>query len=312
MLFRRAAVRGTKPAITPRNARETMLAPMQSSSQSPASSVSARVDDCVFAVRQRISIEPRVGVVLGSGLGGFAETLDQPVIIPYRDLPHMPLSGVTGHAGNLCFGRIGQVPVVCMQGRVHLYEGHPVDKVVHGVRTMARLGVRAVLITNAAGALEPSWAAGDLMAITDHINLSGVSPLVGANDDTLGPRFPDLTGAYDQELREMLLTVASDSRISVRQGVYAAQIGPSYETPAEVRMLRMLGAHAVGMSTVHEVIALRHMGVRVGALSCITNLAAGIGSGPLAHADVEATARSRGVVLATLLRAWIARASTLS
>ncbi len=281
---------------------------MKTSSQSPPSSVAARVDDCVFAVRKRIGVEPRIGLVLGSGLGAFVDALDELVKIPYRDLPHMPSSSVPGHAGNLCFGRVANVPVVCMQGRVHLYEGHSIDKVVHGVRTMARLGVRAVLISNAAGGLEPSWAAGDLMVITDHLNLTGTSPLVGPNDDALGPRFPDLTMAYDLELRTILHAVARDARIHLREGVYAAQLGPSYETPAEVLMLRMLGAQAVGMSTVHEVIALRHMGVRVGALSCITNLAAGLSSHRLDHAEVEATARSRHAAVTALLVGWIAQA----
>jgi purine-nucleoside phosphorylase len=281
---------------------------MPSASQSPPSSVAARVDDCVFAVKKRIAFEPRIGIVLGSGLGAFADTIEHVVKLPYRDLPHMPSSAVPGHAGNLCFGRVGNVPIVCMQGRVHLYEGHSIDKVVHGVRTMARLGVHSVLITNAAGGLEPSWSAGDLMVVTDHLNLTGTSPLVGPNDDALGPRFPDLTMAYDLELRTMLHSVARDARISLREGIYAAQLGPSYETPAEVLMLRMLGAQAVGMSTVHEVIALRHMGVRVGALSCITNLAAGLSSHRLDHAEVEATARSRRDVLASLLGGWIAGA----
>lgn len=280
----------------------------RSPSQSPPSSVAARVEDCVFAVKKRIGLEPRIGVVLGSGLGAFGDTLEDLVKIPYRDLPHMPSSGVPGHAGNLCFGRVGSVPVVCMQGRVHLYEGHSIDKVVHGVRTMARLGVHAVLITNAAGGLEPSWSPGDLMVVADHLNLTGTSPLVGPNDEALGPRFPDLSVAYDSELRTILHSVASAARVPLREGVYAAQLGPAYETPAEVLMLRMLGAHAVGMSTVHEVIALRHMGVRVGALSCITNLAAGLASERLSHAEVEATARSRHAAIAALLSGWIARA----
>jgi purine-nucleoside phosphorylase len=194
-----------------------------------------------------------------------------------------------------------------MQGRVHLYEGHPVEKVVHGVRTMARMGVRCVLLTNAAGGLLSSWAPGDLMVVTDHINLTGVSPLVGFNDDDLGPRFPDMTAAYDAELRAQLAAVAHEAGIALREGVYAALLGPSYETPAEVRMVRTLGAHAVGMSTVPEVIALRHMGVRVGALSCITNLAAGISPHPLDHTEVETIARSRRGVLLKLLTGWIER-----
>jgi purine-nucleoside phosphorylase len=274
---------------------------------SPSSSIAARLDDCVFAVRKRVSIEPRVGLVLGSGLGAFADTLEDLVKIPYRDLPHMPTSAVAGHAGNLCFGRAGGVPVVCMQGRVHLYEGHPVDTVVQGVRAIARLGVQAVLLTNAAGGLVPDWAPGDLMVVRDHINLTGVSPLAGPNDDALGPRFPDMSAAYDPELRGMLTAVARGAGIPLREGVYAALLGPQYETPAEVRMVRMLGAQAVGMSTVHEVIALRHMGVRVGALSCITNLAAGISPHPLDHAEVEQTARARRPQLVALLSGWIAK-----
>jgi purine-nucleoside phosphorylase len=259
----------------------------------------------VFAIRRRVSIAPRVGVVLGSGLGAFGDTLEGLVKIPYTELPHMPQPAVAGHAGFLCFGVASGVPVVCMQGRAHLYEGHTVEKVVHGVRTMARLGVRAVLLTNAAGGLEPAWTQGDLMIVTDHINLTGTSPLVGPNDEALGPRFPDMTEAYDPGLRRGLRQVAEKAGIRLREGVYAALLGPSYETPAEVRMLRMLGAHAVGMSTALETIALRHMGVRVGALSCITNLAAGIAKAPLDHREVEETARSRRAELVTLLAGWI-------
>jgi purine-nucleoside phosphorylase len=280
-------------------------------SQSPPSSIAARLDDCVFAIKKRTSPEasrPAIGLVLGSGLGAFADTLEDLVKIPYRDLPHMPSSAVAGHDGNMCFGRVRGVQVVCMQGRVHLYEGHPVDRVVQGVRTMARLGVRAVLLTNAAGGLEPSWAPGDLMAVNDHINLTGVSPLVGPNDDALGPRFPDMSVAYDPQLRAQLRAVAREAGIALREGVYAALLGPQYETPSEVRLVRSLGAQAIGMSTVPEVIALRHMGVGVGALSCITNLAAGIATHPLDHAEVEATARSRRAELSTLLTGWVGRA----
>jgi purine-nucleoside phosphorylase len=280
-------------------------------SQSPPSSTSARLEDAVFAVRKRVSIEPTVGLVLGSGLGDFAETFEGLVKIPYRDLPHMPASAVSGHAGNLCFGHVAGVAVVAMQGRVHVYEGHPVEKVVQGVRTMARLGVRCVLLTNAAGGVEASWAPGDLMVIADHINLSGISPLVGPNDDDLGPRFPDMSAAYSPELRAALHEAAREAGVTLREGVYAAMLGPQYETPAEVRMARLLGAHAVGMSTVHEVIALRHMGVSVGALSCITNLAAGISLRPLDHAEVEAAAHARKADLSRLLAAWVARAGAL-
>jgi purine-nucleoside phosphorylase len=284
---------------------------MASISQSPPSSIAARLEDCVFAVRKRVALQPGVGVVLGSGLGDFGDTLDELVKIPYGDLPHMAPTSVLGHAGNLCFGRLAGTPVVCMQGRLHLYEGHPVDKVVQGVRTMARLGVRCVLLTNAAGGLEPSWAPGDLMVVQDHLNLTGVSPLVGLDDGSLGPRFPDMSAAYDRDLRTMLHGVARDAGLALREGVYAALLGPQYETPAEVRMIRALGAHAVGMSTALEAIALRHMGIRVGALSCITNLAAGISSRPIHHAEVEATARSRRAELTALLSGWVQRAGAV-
>jgi purine-nucleoside phosphorylase len=281
---------------------------MPPNSQSPPSSIAARLDDSVFAIRKRIESTPRVGIVLGSGLGDFGDTLSKLVKIPYRDLPHMPDPEVAGHAGNFCFGEVERTPVVCMQGRVHLYEGHPSDRVVQGVRTMARLGAQLVLLTNAAGGLEPTWAAGDLMVIRDHINLTGSSPLVGPEDESIGPRFLDMTQAYDPALSGWLHDAAQAAGITLREGVYAGLLGPQYETPAEVRMVRGLGAQAVGMSTVHEVIALRHMGVRVGALSCITNLAAGIAGTPLSHAEVEATARSRREDLVAILRGWIARA----
>jgi purine-nucleoside phosphorylase len=271
-------------------------------------SVSAQIDETLAAIRARVGAKPVIGLVLGSGLGAFADTLTSLKKVPYAELPHMATSAVVGHAGNLCFGDVSGVPTVCMQGRVHYYEGHSMASVVHGVRTMARLGVKAVLITNAAGGVDPTWAAGDLMAISDHLNLTATTPLMGPNEDALGPRFPDMTAAYDVELRAMLKDAAKEHGIQLREGIYAWLTGPSYETPAEVRMVRGLGAQAVGMSTVPEVIALRHMGVRVGALSCITNLAAGITSGRLNHAEVEETARARRGDLVKLLGGWIARA----
>jgi purine-nucleoside phosphorylase len=273
------------------------------------SSIHSQLAETVRAIRARVpSLAPRVGVVLGSGLGAFGDSLDGLVKVPYAEIPHMPVSRVAGHAGNLCFGRVRGVPVVCMQGRVHMYEGHPIASVVHGARTMARLGVGCVLLTNAAGGVEPSWAAGDLMLVTDHLNLTGTSPLIGPNDESMGPRFPDMTRAYDEGLRRALKEVAALANIAIREGVYAGLLGPTYETPAEVRMLRMLGAQAVGMSTVHEVIALRHMGVRVGALSCITNLAAGITQATLDHKEVEETARARRGELLALLAGWVEKA----
>lgn len=272
-------------------------------------SVSARVDETVAAVRAKVKgAAPRVGVVLGSGLGAFADSLSDLVKVPYAELPHLPASKVVGHAGNFCLGKVDDVPVVCMQGRVHLYEGHPIWQVVHGVRVMARLGVSCVLLTNAAGGLQEGWSAGDLMIISDHLNLMSNHPLLGPNDDALGTRFPDMTNAYDAELRAQLLEVSKEEKLPLREGVYAGLPGPSYETPAEIRMLRILGAQAVGMSTVPEVIALRHMRTRVAALSCITNMAAGMTKNELDHKEVEETAKARRDDLQRLLRGWILKA----
>jgi len=243
------------------------------------------LEETVAFLRTRAKAQPRVGLVLGSGLGAFADSLSGPKI-PYAEIPHMPVPRVVGHAGSLCFGDVGNVPVVCMQGRAHFYEGYDLDAVVHGVRTMARLGVTAVLLTNAAGGCDAGFRAGDLMIVTDHVNLSV---------------------AYDAQLRQDLELAGRELGIELQKGVYAWLTGPSYETPAEIRMLQKLGVSAVGMSTVPEVIALRHMGVRTAALSCITNLAAGLSSAPLDHKEVEETARSRRDDLLKLLAAWIVR-----
>jgi purine-nucleoside phosphorylase len=266
--------------------------------------IQKQISETVTSIRAKTKIVPRVGLVLGSGLGAFADSLGGPKI-PYVEIAHMPRSKVVGHAGNLCFGEAGSVPVVCMQGRVHFYEGHDLDAVVHGVRVMAKLGCTAVLLTNAAGGCDANFRAGDLMVVSDHINLTARSPLIGPNDDALGPRFPDMSVAYDKDFRDDLAAAAKELGIELREGVYAWLTGPSYETPAEIRMLQRLGVSAVGMSTVPEVIALRHMGVRCAALSCITNLAAGLSSAPLDHKEVEETARSRREDLLKLLAAWV-------
>lgn len=273
-------------------------------------SPSGLVDESVGFIRARIQKDgitdaPTVGLVLGSGLGAFADTLSGVVKIPFGEIPHFRASKVQGHSGNLCFGRAGEVRVVCMQGRVHSYEGHAVSSVVHGVRTMARLGAKAVLLTNAAGGLDPNWTPGDLMVITDHLNLTGLTPLLGMNDDQLGPRFPDMSQAYALELQKAAHDAAKDTNLSLRQGVYAGLLGPSYETPAEIRMLQGMGAHAVGMSTVLETIALRHMRVPVGALSCITNLGAGIAKHELNHQEVEEIAKKKQADLLKLLEKWV-------
>ena len=258
-------------------------------------------------VAERAPLPPRVGVVLGSGLGAFADQLGPGMRIPYAEIPAMPRSSVVGHAGNFCFGSLAGVPVACLQGRAHVYEGHSLARSVFGVRVLAELGCRAVLLTNAAGGIHASFAPGDLMLITDHLNLLGDNPLRGPNFGG-GPRFPDLSRAYDPGLQACAREAARASGITLREGVYAAMLGPSYETPAEIRMLRTLGADAVGMSTVPEVIALRQMGVRVGAMSCITNLAAGISAQLLDHREVEATAQSAQASFTSVLTRWVVAA----
>lgn len=235
-----------------------------------------------------------VALVLGSGLGPFADTLEDARTIPYSEIPHMPLSGVPGHAGNLVVGGLGDKRVVALQGRVHLYEGHTAYEVAFGVRLLAWLGAKTLIVTNAAGGIASEFRVGDLMAISDQINLTGTSSLVGPNQVAVGPRFVDMTAAFDRKLIELAGRVAADQGFELKRGVYAGLLGPAYETPAEIRMLRTLGADAVGMSTVLEVLAARHMGMRVLGISCISNLAAGIGDGPLSHDDVErAAARVR-------------------
>jgi len=267
------------------------------------------LDDAVAAVRKQRSEPPVIGVVLGSGLGAFGDTLDDRVRIPYADIPKMPVSRVVGHAGVLSLGQVDQVEVACMQGRVHLYEGHESERVVFGVRLLARLGCKAVLITNAAGGVHPSLRPGDLMLIIDHINFTGRNPLVGPNVEALGPRFPDMTQAYDRGLGELARKAARLEGLTLHEGVYQANLGPTYETPAEIRMARAMGADAVGMSTVPEVIALRHMGVRTTAISCITNLAAGISPEPLNHKEVEEVANRTKNDFVRLIRRWVGLAA---
>jgi purine-nucleoside phosphorylase len=272
-------------------------------------SVLTELSEAVSAVQGRSKIVPAVGVVLGSGLGAWADSLSSLDRIPYGEIPRMPQSTVVGHAGNLCLGLAGGVPVACLQGRVHLYEGHDPERVVFGVRLLARLGCRAVLLTNAAGGLAAAFTPGDLMLVSDHLNLMGKNPLSGPNLDDLGPRFPDMTDAYEPALRAAAREAAAETETTLHEGVYAGLLGPTYETPAEIRMLATLGASAVGMSTVPEVIALRHMGIPAAAISCITNLAAGISKTKLDHSEVEATARKTRDRFTALLSAWVKRAA---
>lgn len=257
---------------------------------------------------------PRVGVVLGSGLGGLADVVHDPVLVPYHEVPHFPVSTVRGHAGRLVIGDLTPpggdgppTPVVALQGRFHLYEGYDAAHVVFPLRTLARMGVQAFVITNAAGGIGAHLEAGDLMSITDHINLSGHNPLVGTHDDRLGPRFPDMQRAYDPRFRLLLKETADALGLKLKEGVYTVLSGPSYETPAEVRMLRLLGCDACGMSTIPEVVACRQMGVRVLGISLISNLAAGIATHPLTHAEVIETAARVAEDFIRLVRAVVPR-----
>lgn len=250
-----------------------------------------RIDTCVSAIRARApGFAPKLGLILGSGLGGFADTLEDKVVIPYQDLPDFPRSSVHGHAGRLVLGTRNGVPLVAMQGRVHFYEGYAPWQVGFPARVLCRLGIKALVVTNAAGGINGGFQVGDLMAITDHLNLSGFNPLVGPNEEALGPRFPDMSSIYDPALLGVLRGAAKAEGVGLREGVYVSLSGPSYETPAEIRMLRTLGADAVGMSTVPEVIVASHMGVKVAGVSCITNLAAGISKQKLSHDEVSETA----------------------
>ena len=239
------------------------------------------IDEAIAAIRARSPIEPSVGIVLGSGLGGFADELDDPVEIPYGEIPGWPAATALGHAGTLVLGHVRGIPVAAMRGRAHLYEGHPAGKVVFGVRVLGALGVRTLVVTNACGGIRKGLAPGDLVLVSDHLNLQGTSPLVGPNDDSLGPRFPDMSDAYDPELRAAAHAAAARLGQTLAEGVYAAWLGPAFETPAEIRMIRVLGGDLVGMSTVPEVLAARHMGIRCLAISCVTNLAAGIAPEPI-------------------------------
>jgi purine-nucleoside phosphorylase len=274
--------------------------------------LSTRLSYALAWVRGKTDLAPAAGVILGSGLGDLADRLGRAVSIPYEEIPYFPVSRVAGHPGRLVLGELageaGPVAIATMQGRVHGYEGWMPEEVAFGARVLCGLGVRALLVTNAAGGVNPSLAPGDLVRITDHLNLSGQNPLVGENDDRLGPRFPDLSDAYDPRLGAALDGAAAALGVPLRTGVYACMAGPSYETPAEVRMLRALGADLVGMSTVPEVIAARHMGVPVAGLSVVTNYAAGLARRPLSHAEVAETAGRAKDRIAPLVAAFVAQA----
>jgi purine-nucleoside phosphorylase len=263
------------------------------------------VDDAVARIRQDTDLEPLVGVVLGSGLGGLADQLEGGVEIPYGEIPGWPASTAVGHAGVLVLGTIDGVPVAVLKGRAHLYEGIGADRAVFGVRVLGRLGVRTLVVTNAAGAIDERFRPGQLVLITDHVNLLGTSPLVGPNDDTLGPRFPDLSDAYDPILRARAREAAAALGLELGEGVYGAWLGPQFETPAEIRFLRVIGCDLAGMSTVPEVIAARHLGIRCLGISVVTNLAAGVVEGKLDHEGVLAVGAEAQPRLTALLRALL-------
>ncbi len=248
-----------------------------------------KIEEAANAVKSWLGETPVLGLILGSGLGPYADEFGKRTVIPYEDLPHFPRSTVAGHSGNLILGEAQGVPAVALQGRVHYYEGYSMEEVTFGVRVLGALGIKQLIVTNAAGGINESYRPGDLMLITDHINLMGTNPLIGPNEARLGVRFPDMSDAYNRGMREAALQGAAAAGIAVRQGVYVAVTGPSYETPAEIRAFRTLGADAVGMSTVPEVIAANHMGIRALGISCITNMAAGILPQKLTHQEVMDT-----------------------
>ena len=258
-------------------------------------------------ISSQTSLQPEIALVLGSGLGAFADEFRGATKITYAEIPHFPRSTAIGHAGNLVIGTVGSIPVAGMQGRVHLYEGYSVKDVAFPIRVFARMGVKAVILTNAAGGIKHEFVQGKLVVIKDHINLQGASPLSGPNDDRFGVRFPDMTAAYDRRFREMAVGEGNRMGIGMYEGVYAALPGPSYETPAEIRYLRAIGADLVGMSTVPEVLAARHSDIRVLGISCVTNAAAGILDQPLDHKEVlETGERVKGQFIG-LLKALIPR-----
>jgi len=264
-----------------------------------------RLDALAAAVRARSAHVPRVGIVLGSGLGHLADALTDATAIPYAELPGWPAASAPGHAGRLLLGTLEGVPVACLQGRLHMYEGLSALQVVEPVLLLGRLGAEVLVLTNASGGVDPSFAAGTLMLITDHLNLTGRTPLLGPNDDAVGPRFLDLSAAWDRELSAALRRAAAAEGVALAEGVYAGLLGPTYETPAEVRMLRTLGADAVGMSTVMEAIAARWAGMRVCGVSVVTNPGAGISPTPLSHDEVLAAGVEAGPRLGRLLRAFL-------
>jgi len=268
------------------------------------------IREAIEHIRNRTELAPSIAVVLGSGLGAFAAELSQSITIPYYEIPGWPCSTATGHPGKLVVGNLGGRCVAVMAGRAHLYEGYSTAQVTFGVRVLGALGVRSMVFTNAAGGINVSFQRGGLVLISDHINLQGVNPLVGPNDDGIGPRFPDMSDAYCGDYRVIAVQVAAELGIPIREGVYAGLLGPSYETPAEIRFLRAIGADVVGMSTVPEVIVANHMGIKVLGISCVTNMAAGILPHKIEHEEVLETGSMVRDTLVRYLKALVPRLAT--
>ncbi|HKR31671.1 MAG TPA: purine-nucleoside phosphorylase [Terriglobales bacterium] len=261
--------------------------------------------DAADFIRGKTSLHPKLALVLGSGLGAFADELEDRTVLPYVSIPHFPLSGAEGHAGNLVIGKVGEIPVAVMQGRVHYYEGHSMLRVTFPMRVFCRLGIKGALLTNAAGGIGAQLTPGCLVVLSDHINLQGTNALVGPNDERFGPRFPDMSEAYARDWRTIALEEGRRQGIKIFEGIYAAVPGPSYETPAEIRFLRIIGADVVGMSTVAEVVIARHCGMKVLAISVVTNMAAGILNRPINHAEVMEIGRHIRSEFSDLLKSVI-------
>jgi len=277
------------------------------SEQTAKTDLYSRAEAATRVIRSRTTAQAGVALVLGSGLGGFADEFENPAHIPYQEIPGFVASTAQGHAGKLVIGNVEGLPVIAMQGRVHYYEGYTLEEVTFPIRVFKLLGIKNLILTNAAGGIDVQLSQGALMVISDHLNLMGVNPLRGANDDSFGPRFPDMTEVYSRTLQELVVDEAKELGVTVRRGIYAALAGPSYETPAEIHMLRSFEADAVGMSTVPEAIVARQMGINILGISCITNMAAGISEQPINHEEVMETGELVRATFTQLLRRVITR-----
>lgn len=266
-----------------------------------------KLTETVSFIRSQSQVKPKIGIILGSGLGSFVQHVQVDAQIPFNKIPHFVPTSVEGHQGNLILGTLGKHSIVILQGRLHFYEGHSMDTVVFPTRLMAMLGIETLLLTNSAGGFGETMLAGDFMIIEDHINLMGTNPLMGPNLKQLGPRFPDMTEAYDRKLIEMMEATFNEMKLRYHKGIYCGVTGPTYETPAEVRYLKTIGGKAVGMSTVPEAIAANHLGLRVAALSCITNLAAGFSRNKLSHQEVTETAKKVEIQFIDFLKGFLSK-----